>query len=233
MIAVSNNTKQDLISSLATPAHKISLIYNGHEPFYRKLSPQEIDHTLLKKHNITANFILTVGTLEPRKNIIGLIKAYGKLPENLKNTYQLVIAGGRGWKYKDIFREINKLSSASRIIFTGYLPREELRQLYNQASLFVYPSIYEGFGFPVLEALACGVPVITANTSSLPEVAGEAAVFIDPRSAEDISSAISMLLTEKEVRETLIRKGPAQVKKFSWERAAEETLNIYHEVAHS
>jgi len=171
--------------------------------------------------------------LEPRKNIIGLIKAYGKLPENLKNTYQLVIAGGRGWKYKDIFREINKLSSASRIIFTGYLPREELRQLYNQASLFVYPSIYEGFGFPVLEALACGVPVITANTSSLPEVAGEAAVFIDPRSAEDISSAISMLLTEKEVRETLIRKGPAQVKKFSWERAAEETLNIYHEVAHS
>jgi len=139
----------------------------------------------------------------------------------------LVLAGGKGWLYENLFRRVEELGLTEDVIFTGVVPDEDLPALMNGALLFVYPSLYEGFGLPVLEAMACGVPVITSNVSSLPEVAGDAALLVDPYDVEELAEAMRSLIESEETRADLRNKGLAQAARFSWERTAEETMRVY------
>ncbi|HIP90277.1 MAG TPA: glycosyltransferase family 1 protein, partial [Candidatus Nanopusillus sp.] len=185
IISVSHHTRKDIIKYFKIPEDKIEVIYNGVDEKYKPLSEEEINN-IKEKYSINYPFILYVGTLEPRKNIPTLIKAYYKLKKQ-GLPHKLVITGKKGWKYRSIFKTINKLNLRKDVIFTGYVPDEDLPTLYNAADLFVYPSLYEGFGLPPLEAMACGTPVITSNTSSLPEVVGDAGIMVDPYDVDGLS----------------------------------------------
>ncbi|AXI24804.1 glycosyl transferase family 1 [Methanofervidicoccus sp. A16] len=228
IIADSYNTKKDIIKYFKIPEDKIKVIHLGVDEKYKPLSEEEIN-SIKKKYSINYPFILYVGTLEPRKNIPTLIKAYYKLKKQ-GLPHKLVITGKKGWKYKSIFETIDKLNLQKDIIFTGYVPEEDLPALYNAADLFVYPSIYEGFGLPPLEAMACGTPVITSNTSSLPEVVGDAGIMVDPYDVDGLSKAMYEVLTNDGLREELRKKGLERAKLFSWKECAEEHLKVYEEV---
>jgi glycosyltransferase involved in cell wall biosynthesis len=171
-----------------------------------------------------------VGTLEPRKNIKTLIKAYAHLMQDSPvEEISLVIVGGKGWLYEEIFREVERVSLKTKIIFTGYVTEEEMICLYNGAKIFVYPSLYEGFGLPPLEAMACGVPVIVSNVSSLPEVVGDAALMFSPESFVELKDKIQELLNDQALSEDLILRGKERVKQFTWEKAAKQTMQVYEE----
>jgi glycosyltransferase involved in cell wall biosynthesis len=227
IIAVSKNTKKDIIEEYNIDSNKIKVIYNGVNEKYREIRDEIIINKVKEKYKLPKKFILYLGTLEPRKNIKRLIKAFNKVK---KSDTKLVIAGGKGWLYDDIFELVKTLNLENEIIFTGYVDEEDIVPLYNAATVFVYPSLYEGFGLPPLEAMACGTPVITSNVSSLPEVVGEAAITIDPYNIEDISSAIRKVLNSEKLKENLSKKGIQQSKKFSWKKTTEETLNLYREI---
>jgi len=214
IIADSISTKKDIVDLLMIKADKIDVVYLA----------ADMKHTskkVPKKYGIKDEYILYVGTVEPRKNLLRLIDAYNKLnpPE------KLVIVGASGWKNKDVYKKKNK-----NIIFTGYVDDEDLPKLYSNAKVFIYPSLYEGFGLPVLEAMNCKVPVITSNTSSMPEVGGDAVLYVNPSSVDDIRIKLSKLLTDSNLRKELIKKGINQVKKFSWDKTAKETINVYKKV---
>ena len=182
-----------------------------------------------KKHDITFPFILYLGTLEPRKNLKSLILAYNEIKKKFPE-YKLIIGGAKGWGYKNIFQIIDNLGIDKDIIFTGYIPEKDLPSLYNSAELFVYPSFYEGFGLPPLEAMACGTPVITSNTSSLPEVVGNAGIMVDPNNVNQLADAMYKVLTDDNLRRDMIKKGLKRAKMFSWKKTAKETLKVYEEV---
>ncbi len=231
IIAVSYSTKQDLIKYFKIADNKIKVIHLASDEKFHPLD-SEIVNKFKKNHNINFPFILYVGTLEPRKNIPTLIEAFYNLRKyNL--PHKLVITGKKGWKYKLIFETIEKLNLQNNVIFTGYLPDEDLPALYNAADLFVYPSIYEGFGLPPLEAMSCGCRVITSNTSSLPEVVGDAGIMIDPYDTDALTSSIYEVLTNNELRADMVKKGLERAKMFSWEKTAEETLEIYKDVCNN
>lgn len=176
-----------------------------------------------------AGFILFLGTVEPRKNIIGLIRAYEILKERNSDLsqYKLVIAGGNGWRSEGIYKVWRESKYKDDIIFLGYIEKKDKVYLYNLASLFVYPSFYEGFGFPPLEAMASGVPVITSFSSSLPEIVGGAGLMVDPYNINDLAIAMEKVLTDDDLRDNLIKKGLERVKKFSWEKAGREYLSLF------
>lgn len=172
-------------------------------------------------------FILYFGTIEPRKNLVGLIRAYEILRDRYKlSDYKLVIAGSRGWLDRKIFVAAKKSSFGPDIIFTGFVRPEDKVYLYNFSSLFVYPSFFEGFGFPPLEAMACGAPVVCSNTSSFPEIVGNAALMIDPYNFSEMAWAMNEVLTDKNLCGDLVVKGLAQAKKFDWDKCAKETLEF-------
>lgn len=228
IIVDSENTKKDLISLLSVSEEKIRVIPAGvDESFSPTIEPDKVAKAK-HKYGITGDYILYVGTLEPRKNIGRLVEAYSRLES--RRDLRLVIAGGKGWLYDELFKKVEELKIDESVSFLGYIPRKDLPALYSGAELFVYPSIYEGFGLPVLEAMACGTPVITSNVSSLPEVAGDAALLIDPNNVEELASAIEKLLSDSELRSELMNKGLERAKLFSWERTARETLAVYQEV---
>jgi glycosyltransferase involved in cell wall biosynthesis len=219
IIAISESTKRDILKFVpAVAAEKIKVIHLAANNIFRK------DKS--KKKNI----ILSVGTVEPRKNLKKLIVAYKKLPQELKNKYKLYIVGANGWNNSDIYQEAKQEVKASRIVFKNFVSDKNLVKLYNQAKIFIYPSVYEGFGLPILEAMNCGTPVITSKISSLPEVAGNAALYINPRDEEDITKNITKLLKNSKLQKKLIKAGFKQAKKFSWEKTARETLKVYQEV---
>ena len=168
-----------------------------------------------------------VGNLEPRKNIDVLIKAFAALKKETDLDYHLVIAGQKGWLYESIFKTVEALGISRYITFTGYISIEDKSALYKNASLFVYPSLYEGFGIPILEAMSSGVPVICSNTSSMPEVAGDAALLIRPDEPIPIAEAMHSMLTSTDLREEKIRLGYLQAEKFSWDKSAEKLMTIY------
>jgi glycosyltransferase involved in cell wall biosynthesis len=228
IIAVSNSTKNDLINYFNIPEEKIRVILLAADEKFKPLSNKEIKEAK-QKYNLNFPFILYVGTLEPRKNIPSLIKAFYKLKKKTLQ-YKLVITGKKGWKYKEIFETIDKLNLQNDVVFTGYVSDDDLPALYNAADLFVYPSIYEGFGLPPLEAMACGTPVITSNTSSLPEVVGDAGIMIDPPDVDGLADAMHEVLTNEGLRANMIKKGLGRAKMFSWEKCARETLEVYEEV---
>jgi len=186
---------------------------------------------LKKKYNLPDRFVLYFGTIEPRKNLIGLIKAFELLKSQGERGSQikLVIAGTNGWLYKDILKTAQESKYRRDIIFTGFIEDKDKPYLYNLAELFVYPSFFEGFGFPPLEAMACGLPTIVSHTSSLPEVVGQGALMIDPYNIDELAWAMEMALTDSNLKERLIKKGIAQAKKFSWSKCARQTLKVLTE----
>jgi glycosyltransferase involved in cell wall biosynthesis len=180
-----------------------------------------------KKYNLPENFILYFGTLEPRKNLVGLIQSYEifRRQTGSDKKYSLVLAGNSGWLCDDIFVQARKSDFAQDIIFAGFVDPADKIYLYNLASLFVYPSFFEGFGFPPLEAMACGVPVICSHTSSFPEVVSQAALTVDPYNFDEIAWAMKEVLTDKELGQDLVKDGLIRAKNFSWDKCARETLD--------
>lgn len=230
LIADSLHTKNDCINYLNIPAKKIKVIHLAADSIFKSYEDkEEILGDLKRKYCLKSSFILFVGTLEKRKNIPNLIRAFHKLKKR-GIEHKLIIIGGKGWKYDDIFNTVNELNLKKDVLFMGYVPNEDLVKFYNAADLFVYPSLYEGFGLPPLEAMACGCPVITSNTSSLPEVVGDAGITIDPHNCNALADAMYEILTKDSLRLKLSDKSLKRAKMFSWEKTARETWKIYEEV---
>ncbi len=237
IIAVSESTKKDLMEIYKIPEGKIKVIYSGIGQTLNTERKMENESDKLrnikKKYNLPGKYILYLGTIEPRKNIIGLIKAFELFKKNhlpLAAGYKLVVAGSKGWLYEDIFRVARNSSAKEDIIFTDFIMDRDRPYLYKNASLFVYPSFYEGFGFPPLEAMAQGTAVITSDSSSLPEVVGEAGLMVNPHNISRLAWAIGEVLSNQELRKKMIEKGYEQVKKFSWDKCARETLAAFEAV---
>jgi len=233
IIAGSKNTKQDIIKILKLPCDKIKVIYIGIDDIYSPIADKYKLGNIKNKYKIDSKFILHVGSLQARKNIPRLIEAYSKLPVELLEKYQLVIAGKRSWKVEKIFAKVKQLKLEDRVVFTGFVADDDLPLLMNAAALLAFPSLYEGFGIPPLEAMACGTPVVASNTSSIPEVVGDAALLFDPYNVEEITEAMYRVLTDEQLRDKLRQRGIERVKQFSWENAARETLQVYKEVYNS
>ena len=220
VIAVSENTKKDIVKYLGFPEESIEVVYNGVDERFKPLSHDSCLYDF-------SPYILFVGTLEPRKNVTTLLKAFYILKKRKEVMHKLVIAGGKGWKNKEVYETVRRLNLSNSVKFLGYVPEEELPKLYSGADLFVYPSLYEGFGLPLLEAMACGCPVITSNVSSLPEVVGDAGILVDPLDVNGLADMMYKVLNNEDVREKMVKKGSKRAKMFSWERCAEETLRVY------
>lgn len=223
IIAISEATGKDLVEKLKVAAAKIKVIYPGRNALAK---PVKNLPASLKR----GAYILSVGTLEPRKNLIGLFKAYALLPLRLRERYPLVVCGAKGWNTGEIFATLSKLKLEDKVKFLGFVSDGTLAKLYAEAAIFVYPSFYEGFGFPVLEALSFGTPVLTSNVSSLPEVAGQAAILVDPKETNAISRGIQQVLEHQEEACELKKRGKKQAQKFSWEKAAKEMIKVFEEV---
>ncbi|MEA2097548.1 MAG: glycosyltransferase family 1 protein [Patescibacteria group bacterium] len=229
IIAVSQSTKDDLTNIYNIEPEKIKVIYSGINQESGIMNHESEISKVRRKYNLPEKYILYLGTLEPRKNIIGLIKAFEILNTKyriLNTECHLVIAGSKGWLYKDIFKTVQNSPEKDNIIFTGFIDDKDKPTLYGLADLFVYPSFYEGFGFPPLEAMACGTPVITSNFSSLPEAVGDAAIMINPYNIDELAKAMEMVLTDKKLINILTTRGFEQIKKFSWKNCARETLRF-------
>ena len=226
IIAVSQSTKDDLIEHLGIADERISVVYEG------------IDHSLFRpvsQRIYKYPYILFVGSEQPRKNFTTLLKAFSQLksePEFKKlKLVKIGKAGGRGVDFRSqTMGVVESLHLSNEVIFTDFVPEADLPAYYSGAEVFVLPSLYEGFGFPVVEAMACGCPVITSNTSSLPEVVGKAGIMVDPHNADSLAQAMRHVLTDSELSNNMISRGLKQSKKFSWEKAAEQTLEVYKEV---
>lgn len=234
IVAVSENTKRDIVDLCGVEPEKIKVIYSGAEDIYRQMMPNDAKERqeqfkIKIKYNLPEKFILFLGTVEPRKNIDGLVRAYEILREKNGDLaqYKLLIAGGRGWKSKKIYKRRENSKYRDDIKFLGYIEKKDKVYLYNLASLFVYPSFYEGFGFPPLEAMACGTPIITGLSSSLPEIIGNAGLMVDPYNISDLAAAMEKVLIDDDLRNNLIQKGLERVKNFSWEKAAKNYLELF------
>ncbi|MDD5527988.1 MAG: glycosyltransferase family 1 protein [Patescibacteria group bacterium] len=227
--AISENTKQDIIRLTGINADKIKVIYDGVSADFHPIDKTDEKLIAIKnKYNLPDKFILYLGTIEPRKNIIGLIKAFEQVAENpALQGYQLVIAGSGGWKNSSVFQAVNNSEFKDRINLVGYLENSEKAYYYNLCSIFCYPSFYEGFGLPVLEAMACGAPVITSDISSLPEVAGDAALLINPADINSISRAIIALAGDEKLREIYSVRGVERAKLFSWRGSAQRYAELF------
>lgn len=228
IIAVSEYTKTDLIDFLDIPEEKISAIPHGIET---NLLPSSSDSGK-NRFNIPGEYILCVGTLEPRKNYLKMLDAFKITLKSFPNL-TLAIAGGDGWQSDQIHEKVKALQLANSIRFLGYVEPSSLSTLYKGASAFIFPSIYEGFGLPVLEALSFNIPIAISDITSLPEVAGKAALRFDPEDPEDIARQTIRLLEDSNLRKDLARLGNEQIKKFTWESAAQKTLNVYRSLGGS
>ncbi len=226
VIAVSQSTKKDLVEKYHLPSDKIRIVYSGISDLISRPSTDDLESFKIK-HNLPGRFILFLGKLEPRKNIEGLIKAFNLLEkQNDLEGLHLVIVGSPGWLYKNIYGEAKNSPHKDKIIFKNYIEDGDRKFYYSLASVFVYPSFFEGFGFPPLEAMACGTPVVASFNSSLSEVVGDAGLMIDPHSAVDISKAIINILKDSGLKEILVKKGIERAKSFTWDKCARETLEM-------
>ena len=230
IVAVSEFTKRELISLGLAPKEKIEVIYNGVSNKFRPYSKDEVEKTLSFYNLKYKEFILTIGTLEPRKNLSALFKAYEKLLQRENNIPKLIVAGGKGWNLELFEDDMKTAINDQQVEFLGYLADNELQHIYASAKFFVFPSLYEGFGLPPLEAMASGTPVISSNASSLPEVIEEAGILVDPTDIEEICKNIKILNEDSSLRGSLIKKGLEQSEKFSWEKGAEKLNSLFREV---
>lgn len=230
VMTISESTRRDVIDLLGVAPDRVYTIYCGVDDSFKSLPEPEVE-AFKARRQLPDTFVLFLGTLEPRKNVDGLIRAYAAWKARDPKAPLLVIAGGQGWYYEEIFQLVESLNLTDSIRFPGYVPQEELPLWYNAASLFVYPSHFEGFGLPVLEAMACGTPVITSTASSLPEVAGDAARLVEPTDTDALAEALATVVTHPDLQMDMKEKGLAQAAKFSWEKTAQQTAAIYGRVA--
>ncbi|MFH0924109.1 MAG: glycosyltransferase family 1 protein [bacterium] len=228
IITVSRYSKDEILDTLKIPDEKIEVIYEGIDTQkYRILESSKQLMNFKDKYKIDSKFILYVGSIERRKNINSLIKAFKILKQENKTDRKLVLVGKRTNYADELFQEIKGLLLEKEVIYLGYVKEKELPIIYNLAEVFVYPSLYEGFGLPILEAMACGAPVVASKATSIPEVVGDAGLLIDATNVEELANAINLVITDDDLRTQLVEKGLKQVDKFSWERTARETLDVY------
>ena len=229
IIVISNFIKEEAVHHFKFPEDQITAIHLGFKrEIYRVYPPRELV-PIREQYHLPENFILFVGSIEPRKNLMNLLKSYGALPGSIRKEYKLVLAGFKGWENKEIMRIIDKLESD--VFYIGYIPEKDLGKIYSLARLFVYPSFYEGFGLPPLEAMACGCPVIVSHAASLPEVCGEAAYYINPHEVESITAGMERILADNSLRDILRSKGLERAALFSWEKAAREHLKVFEKTS--
>lgn len=229
IIAVSEHTKRDLIELYNTPAEKIMVIYEGIDPLFQPALPDEAAR-VRAVYSPDRPYLLMVGTLEPRKNHATAARALARLKAQ-GFPHQLLIAGGQGWLFDQVQAAVEEAGVANDVTFAGYVPAADLPALYSGAACVLMPSLYEGFGFPVLEAMACGAPVACSNASSLPEVAGDAALLVPPTDDEALAAAVGRVLHEPGLAAGMREQGIVQAARFRWDRCAEETVGVYAETA--
>jgi glycosyltransferase involved in cell wall biosynthesis len=228
IITVSRSTGDDLIRVLGVPASRIHLVYPGISENYRPRDPAQAAEYISRKYDIAAHYMAVVGTVEPRKNLALLVDVLRILKGRRELHCPLVVAGADGWKSSLLFRKIQSAGlTEEEIRFLGYLPDEDMPSLYAGARLFLFPSLYEGFGFPPLEAMACGTPVIASNARCMPEVLGDGAILLDPMDAGGFALWAARLLSDENLRRSLSAAGIQQAQKFRWERCAKETLRTF------
>lgn len=227
ILADSAATRSDLIELFGTPAEKVTVLYGGVDARFAPVREPERLAAIRAKYRLGAEpFFLGIGTLQPRKNYQRLIQAFSNIKDQISNT-KLVIVGGKGWMYDDIFSQVKRLGLEDHVLFPGFVDDDDLPALYSAAEALAYPSIYEGFGLPLLEAMACGTPVVTSVTSSLPELAGDAALLVEPTDIDALATAMRRLLQDADLRRRLVAAGFEQIRKFTWEKAAAQLLAVY------
>ncbi len=240
VVADSEATRRDLLRTYHIPEDKIVVAYPGRDERLAMVKEPKLLDAARARYGLSKRYLLYVGTLHPRKNLVRLVRAFSavlgattSMSERTGDSgfegdcaLQLVLAGQKGWLYEEIFAEVRKLNLQDRVVFTGYVPDADLPSLLSGALVFAFPSLYEGFGLPVLEAMACGTPVICSNLSSLPEVGGDAALLVDPLDVEALAAALSQIITDEGLRTTLVERGFEQVQRFSWRRCASQVLEV-------
>ena len=224
---ISESTKNDVVELYGIAPERITVVYCGVDPQFQPLAAATVAEFRAGK-GLPPRFMLYLGTLEPRKNVAQVVRAFAQLPA--ANRPRLVIAGAQGWGYADVYAAAKQSGAGGDIIFAGYVPQEELPLWYNAAELFVYPSHYEGFGMPVAEAMACGTPAITSNVSSLPEVAGDAALTVAPTDTPALRDAMEQALTDGPLRARMKERGLVQAARFTWPQVARQTARVYSQV---
>jgi glycosyltransferase involved in cell wall biosynthesis len=229
VIADSENTRQDLIRLLGVPAQKVVAIPLGVDAGYAPPPPDQVAQ-FRQRAGLPDRFILFLGTLEPRKNLAVLVRAYAELRRVDPHAPTLVLAGGAGWRYAPLFGLVEELGLKDHILFPGFVPQSDVTLWYAASETFVYPSLYEGFGLPPLEALACGTPVVTSTASSLPEVVGDAALLVPPDDPTALADALRRLLADTGLRAEMRARGLARAARFTWLRTAEATVDVYNRV---
>ncbi|MFN8490359.1 MAG: glycosyltransferase family 1 protein [Caldilineaceae bacterium] len=233
VIAVSQQTADDLMHYFACPAAKISVVHNGVAEAFRPGNAAEIEAFRQARH-LPPRFLLYLGTLEPRKNLVLLVKAFARWRAQTRQADQevkLILAGARGWFYTEIFRLVTELKLEQSVFFPGFIPEAELPNWYRAAEGFVYPSLFEGFGLPVLEAMACGTPVLCSDVPSLREVAGDSALTFAPHSEAALAAGLALLTSQPALQAELQQKALARAQLFSWQRTAQATLAVYDQIA--
>lgn len=228
VLVVSEHTRREVVGLLGVPAERVVVTPNAAREHFRPPERGTLERFRAAR-GLPEQFILYVGTLEPRKNLTTLLEAYAELARD--HELPLIVGGGKGWLYDAVFQRLEQLGLRERVRFVGYLDEEELPLWYAAATVFVFPSLYEGFGMPPLEAMACGTPVITSNSSSLPEVVGDAGITIPPHDPAGFAEALDRVLRDPELRQELRERGLVQATRFSWRTTAERTLAAYRDVA--
>lgn len=229
IITVSNHSRDDLVRILGLPREKIHVVYEAAARCFRPVTDSTILSALRQKYRLPDKFVLFVGTLEPRKNLVRLVRALDRVRRQ-GLVHKLILVGPMGWMMEDFEREVETLGLQDDVRYLGYVPGEDLPGIYSLAAAFAFPSLYEGFGLPPLEAMACGTPVLTSNRSSLAEVCGDAALLVNPDSEEAIADGLVCLLEDEALQQRLSQRGLKRVRRYSWERAARETASVYHRV---
>jgi glycosyltransferase involved in cell wall biosynthesis len=237
VLADSQATKEDLMELYSTPNDKITVLYSGVDSRFAPEKQRGEEERIRSRYKLGHQpFILGVGTLHPRKNYSRLISAFAQIADVSRRldgksiNHNLVIVGKKGWLFDSIIADAARLGIRTRVVFPGYADDEDLPALYRTAELFVFPSIYEGFGLPPLEAMACGTPVVTSNVSSLPEVVGDAGLTVDPTDIHALANAMSRALQDTQLRQQMSQRGLAQAGKFTWLRAAHQLVQVYQQV---
>lgn len=231
LIADSESTRQDAIRFTGVSPQKISTVLLGVTPEFRPLNDAQRLAQVRRKYNLPKHYLLYVGLIEPRKNVPALLQAFARIAPQIPD-HSLVIAGRPGWHYDQFLQQYRQIGLQNRLHFTGYVAQEDLPAVYNMADCFVYPSTYEGFGLPVLEAMACGAPVITTNVSSMPEIVADAGILLPPQDVPGLAQAILRLIHSPQERRLLSEKGLQRAASFTWERTAAQTLAVYRRVLH-
>ncbi|HEY1292571.1 MAG TPA: glycosyltransferase family 1 protein [Chloroflexota bacterium] len=235
VITVSECSKRDIMKIIGLPAERIHVIGNAVDPSFYPVRDAWLLANTRERYGIAPRFVLYFGGFDLRKNVPRIIEAYGRLPETLRREYQLVIAGRYQHLghplYPDPRETVRRLGLDGSVIFTGQIREQDKAPLYSAATVYMFPSLYEGFGMTVLEAMACGTPVLTSNLSALPEVVGDAGALVDPYSADAISSRLAELLESQSTRDELSRRGLERARHFTWPQVAEQTVRVYREIA--